>query len=78
MTRREDLKKKGKSKRDHCSSTSHSAWTLLNKIGTALRKHDLCLIREIKRQKLNKFTKKQFELEMKGFLSSLQKILKGG
>ena len=42
MTKGEDFIKRGKCKKNHCSSFSSSAWTDLNSKGNIIKLHDKC------------------------------------
>ena len=77
MTKGEDFMKKGKSKNNHCSSMSNSAWCYLKSKGDNLKLHDKCSNLKINCQKLITITPRQYMLEGGSNKSTLQKILRG-
>ena len=77
MTKGEDFIKRGKSKNNHCSSMSKSAWTDLNSKCNMLKLHDKCPNPKRGCQKINTFTPHQYMLEGGSIKSKLQKIFRG-
>ena len=77
MTRAENFIKKGKSKKNHCSSMSNSAWCDLNSKGDILKLHDKCPNPKRNCQKIITFTPHQYMLECCSLKSKLQKIFRG-
>ena len=63
MTKGEDFIKKGKSKNNHCSYMSNSAWCDLNSKGKILKLHDKCPNPKCNCQKVITFTPHQCVLE---------------
>ena len=76
MTRGEDFQKRDKSKNDHCSARSISAWTDLNTKGTILKVH-MCANQKCKCQKQITFTPKQFEMEGGSLKKFMKKVFTG-
>ena len=77
MTRGEDFIKRGKCKKNHCSSMSNSARCDLKNKGIILKVNDKCPNPKYNRQKINTFTPHQYMLEGGSIKSKLQKIFKG-
>ena len=69
--------KRGKSKDNHCSSMSASAWTDLNSKGNILKQQDKCPNPKCGCQKLITFTPHQYMLEGKIFKNTMKKVFKG-
>ena len=59
MTKGEDFIKKGKCKKNHCSSMSNSAWTDFNNKGNIMKLHDKCPNPKCGCQKIITFTPHQ-------------------
>ena len=76
MTKGEDFIKRGKCKKNHCSSKSNSAWTDLNSNGNILKLHDKCPNPKCGCQKIIIFTPHQYMLEGGLIKSRLQKIFR--
>ena len=77
MTKGEDFVKKGKSKKNHCSSMSNSAWCDLNSKGNTMKLHDKCPNPKCNCQKMITFTPHQYMLEGGSIKSKQQKIFNG-
>ena len=77
MTRGEDFIKNAKCSKNHCSSMSNSAWTVLNSKGNILKLHDKCPNPKCGCQKIITFTPHQYMLEGGSIKSRLQKIFRG-
>ena len=77
MTRAESFMKRGKSSKNHCSSTSNQAWIDLNSHGNILKLHDKCPNQKCGCQKIITFTPHQYMLEGGSIKSKLQKIFRG-
>ena len=77
MTKGDDFIKRGKSKNNHCSSMSNSAWTDLNSKGNKMKLHDKCPNLECGCQKVITSTPHQYMLEGGSTKSKLQKIFRG-
>ena len=77
MTEGEDFNKRGKCKKNHCSSMSSSAWTDLNSKGNIMKLHDKCPNNKCGCQKIITFTPHQYMPEGGSIKSKLQKKLKG-
>ena len=77
MTRGESFMKRGKCKKNHCSSVSTSAWTELNSHGNILKLHDKCSNPKCNCQKMITFTPHQIMLEGGSIKSKLQKTFRG-
>ena len=77
MTKGEVLIKKGKSKNNHYSSMSNSAWTVLNSKGNILKLHDKCPNPKCGCQKIITFTPHQYMLEGGSIKNKLQKSFRG-
>ena len=76
MTKGEDFLKRGKCKKNHCSSMPNSAWTDINSKGNILKLHDKCPISKCGCQKIITFTPHQYMLEGGSIKSKLQKLYK--
>ena len=77
MTKEEVFFKRRKSKNNHCSSMSSSAWTDLNSEGNILKLHDKCPKPKGGCQKIVIFTPHQYMLEGGSIKIKLQKFFKG-
>ena len=77
MTKGEDFIKRGKSKNNHCSSMSNSAWTDLNGKGNIMKLHDKCPNPKCGCQKIITFIPHQYMLEGGSIKSKLLKIYRG-
>ena len=77
MTRGQDFNKRGKCKKNHCSSTSNSAWTDLNSKGNLLKLHGNCPKPKYGCQKMITFTPHQHMLKGGSIKRKLQKIFRG-
>ena len=72
MTKAENFIKKGKSKNNHCSAMSNSAWCDLNVKDDILKLHDLSNIPECECQKQITFTPRKFQMEGAGFQNTIK------
>ena len=77
MTKGGDFIKRGKSKNNHCSSISNSAWCYLYGKGNFLKLHGKCPNPKRNCQKIITFTPHQYMLEGGSIKSKLQKIFRG-
>ena len=77
MTREESFIKKGKCKKNHCSSMSNSAWCDLNSKGDTLKLHDKLPNPKCNCQKIIISTPRQYMLEGGSIKSKLQKNFRG-
>ena len=77
MTKDEDFIKRGKCKKNHCSSMSNSAWTDINSKGNILKLNDKCPNPKCGCQKIITFTPHENMLEGGSNKSKLQKLFKG-
>ena len=77
MTKGEDFIKRGKCKKNHCSSMLNSAWTDLNSKGNILKLHDKCPNPKCDCQKIITFTPHEYVLAGGSIKIKLQKIFKG-
>ena len=69
--------KKGKCKKNHCSSLSNSAWCDLNSKDDIFKLHDKCPDPEYNCQNIITFTSHQLMLEGGSIKSKLQKVFRG-
>ena len=77
MIKGEDFIKKGKCKKNHCSSMSKSHWSDLNSKGNILKLHDKCPNPKCNYRKIFTFTPHQYMLEGGSIKSKLQKFFGG-
>ena len=77
MTRGEDFIERGKSKKNHCSSMSNSAWCDLNSKGNILELHEICPNPKCGCEKIITFTPHQLMLEGGSLESKLQTTFRG-
>ena len=77
MIEGDDFIKKGKSKNDHCSSMSNSAWCDLNPKGDISKLHDKCPNPKCYCQEIITFSPRQYMLEGGSIKSKLKSILRG-